>query len=609
MFTASQVPFPDGLDPMYWDLGNLSAQDSDFIPSLGDPSGASSVTTPPPESKAPLSDPKTYLLRESQNGNLYPYDNLYTFNTCSTTSSACWRSLPMSTTECLLDGREWDLAKVFSGYTSVIHRKVTDGIYCIEWKNVITRQEISICEIMHCDPLESLLDCLPSYFWRQPLGIIFDEPTFQEYSITVSKSLKLENILEMLESNKPLGNVFLYGQARTCRVDIRRALGLTDLVPAVMYIFFQASDSFEEHLQFGKYYQSMPASRQCLLKRLCSSLGIHSRDSDFTIEQRGRLSAGALHGTCLCGHIFITFPGHLFKVQITSYRLHRVIYHLHGAPMNWIIVPFSEKTKFERFLGDEIPEWKAQTPTCSQHVNHLNCWIDPAKLRSWNVRYFDVKQQKDQALLLFPDTYYWAWGEGYSIIESAYHLGEGWSLGKTEYGANYTECEFPGSNGEGYSEKICKFHPWSRTTFGSQEKPPFVPDDYFAHSNEWKSGDINASGSTTKAFDSQERSPIVAAEAAKQSEFGGLDAEGGTDNNHYEYPGYQLPNTWISGDMNTSDSTEEGFNSLEGLSSFLGETSNQTDSVELSVEDAIENYSKAWVHALMVGDLNLYMIL
>lgn len=80
-----------------------------------------------------------------------------------------------------------------------------------------------------------------------------------------------------------------------------------------------------------------------------SSLGIHPQRDGRIRAYRGKKPEWRSY---FFAQLLVAFPGHLFKVQNTPYRLHRIIHHHRGKPVHWIVAPPSHKTDFQNCLAD-----------------------------------------------------------------------------------------------------------------------------------------------------------------------------------------------------------------------------------------------------------------
>ena len=86
-------------------------------------------------------------------------------------------------------------------------------------------------------------------------------------------------------------------------------------------------------------------------------------------------------------------------IRTSIASLTTVIYHHHGAPRYWCVVPPTMKVKFERRLGKESSH-------CSQYIRHISLWITPKTLRSWDIEYHEVVQMAGELLVVLPGSYY-----------------------------------------------------------------------------------------------------------------------------------------------------------------------------------------------------------
>lgn len=89
--------------------------------------------------------------------------------------------------------------------------------------------------------------------------------------------------------------------------------------------------------------------------------------------------------------------------------------YLHcGAPKNWICVPKSERTKFERALMDVI-ETKYECETVYRH----KCFIvDEALLVKYGIKYSKIVQHPGEFIFTLYGAYHWGWNSGLNVCES-----------------------------------------------------------------------------------------------------------------------------------------------------------------------------------------------
>lgn len=74
-------------------------------------------------------------------------------------------------------------------------------------------------------------------------------------------------------------------------------------------------------------------------------------------------------------------------------------------------------------------------------------------------QYFEVVQEKEQLMVLYPDTYFWSWCEGGAILETNYHFAQDWGTGATDM-ADYVRCRLV-KRDDVYQKRLCKFYPRS----------------------------------------------------------------------------------------------------------------------------------------------------
>jgi hypothetical protein len=136
------------------------------------------------------------------------------------------------------------------------------------------------------------------------------------------------------------------------------------------------------------------------------------------------VEAGTTH--LYSSEITIATSGSPIPVRTSIADLTTIYFHHRGSPRHWIIVPPPEKTKLEDHIRREF-KLNSFEQGCSQLMSHLSLWLTPELLTRWDVTFFQVTQHTDQLFVIFPQSYYFGYSRGFSIIESKFHARPSWN--------------------------------------------------------------------------------------------------------------------------------------------------------------------------------------
>jgi hypothetical protein len=115
----------------------------------------------------------------------------------------------------------------------------------------------------------------------------------------------------------------------------------------------------------------------------------------------------------------IAEAGALLNVRMAEASLTTAYWHHEGAARCWIVVPPTQREKFEACIRREFHLDPAKL--CNQFIRHLSIWISPKLLTEWNITHYQFEHREEELLVLWPNTYHWGWSSGYSVVEYKYH--------------------------------------------------------------------------------------------------------------------------------------------------------------------------------------------
>lgn len=133
-------------------------------------------------------------------------------------------------------------------------------------------------------------------------------------------------------------------------------------------------------------------------------------------------------------YITIGTAGSILTARTSFANTTVVYFHHRGAPRKWIVIPPVAKQKFEEKMRAVNEE---RSDLCSQFVRHMKLWIEPLVLKEWGIQFIEFVQNPQELIFFCPDTYFYGFSEGLSIVESKLHAGPRW--GKDNDGYKYCD--------------------------------------------------------------------------------------------------------------------------------------------------------------------------
>ncbi|KAL3425488.1 phd transcription factor [Phlyctema vagabunda] len=277
------------------------------------------------------------------------------------------------------------------------------------------------------------IESFPFSFRKYPTAV--KHPAGECYSLVRSKIDKRRNLSESLggvdisDTSLAVDTRFKYISNRNERVETsaagdvncpedtldKNAASFTQELGAVLELGSQLYE-MKCSIKLRRYFKILGnpiCFEQGPFENLCASRGLMELVAGF-------LDVSEKHTPITIQCSFLSLP--------TIYFNHR------GASQYWIVIPPTEKEKFEGLICSLYRD-KLDANLCSRFVAHLALWIKPSQLKKMGIKYFEVFQEANEALVIFPHTYYFGYSTGFNIIEKRYHAMSGWDY------SGYVFCE------------------------------------------------------------------------------------------------------------------------------------------------------------------------